>query len=284
MKNESDKDRIIIGGSIFWVFIILVSLMGLSYLGIWAYQNDSVKGATISFIFFAMIITGIVLSKFEIFNIGTWSENCLSFTLGFGIWMAFGLFMGTQSVLSVSQNQYFSAISSELPQLLDFLTTIFVIPISEELFWMIAIPFSLFTIFNLLGKKYPIFSNNILQIFLISIVSGVTFAAFHVGKLIINFLLAAYIFRTIMIVLVYGDQKYDIIKKINLVVAFSLGAHIGNNLINYGFVKGNLILFDNFAAVGWMIYLLFLVIFISGFNKLLEIIFAKKLQPQKSEL
>lgn len=265
-----EKFNFNIGGSAFWVLIILISILGLSFLGIWSYQNNSVKGAIISFIFFAMIVTGIVLSKFEIFNLGTWGENSLSFTIGFLIWLFIGIFFGTQSILSVSENALFAAIAGELPQLTEFLMNAFVIPISEELFWMVAIPFSIITIMNITAKNKTLsfFENSWFQIFVIVLVSGITFAAFHVGKLFVAFLIAAFLFRASMVVLVYGDMKLDILKPIRLIVSFALGAHIGNNLINYGLRKSWILLTTNFWAIGWIVFALFFIIFLSAINQI----------------
>jgi len=265
-----EDERFNIGGSAFWIFIILISLMGLSFLGIWSYQNNSIKGAIISFIFFAMIISGIVLSKFEVFNLGSWGENSLSFMIGFLIWIGVGSIFGTQSILSVSENSLFSAIAGELPQLLEFLMTTFVIPISEELFWMVAIPFSLISIMNLMAKekRLSIFGSSWLQIFVIVLISGITFAAFHVGRLFIAFLIAAFLFRAAMVVLVYGDMKLDIFKPVRLVVAFALGAHIANNLNNYGLANGWILLTSNFWQIGWLIFAIFIIIFLSAINQI----------------
>lgn len=269
-KKNDDKIDFNIGASSFWILIILVALMSLSFLGIWSYQNNSIKGAIISFIFFAMIVSGILLSKFEIFNIGTFGENSLSFHIGFFFWVTIGSVFGTQSILSVSQNSLFSAIAGELPQLLQFLMTSFIIPISEELFWMAAIPFSIIAIMNIMGTKVDFFKNPWFQIFIIVLISGTTFAAFHVGKAFIAFLIAAFIFRAIMVVIVYGEMKVDLFKPLKLVISFSLGAHIGNNLVNYGLGKSWLLLTSNFLTVGWIVFLIFGIITISAINQIFE--------------
>ncbi len=249
-----------LGGSAFWILVILVSLVGLSYLGVWSYHNNSVKGLAISVIFFGMILTGIIFSKFEIFNSGSWEQNCTSFMIAFVIWVFLG--GSDKSILSLTQNNLFASISSDLPRFLDFTLTAFVIPVSEELLWLIGIPFAIMAIMDLMGIQWKFMKNIWLQIGVISIVSGITFALFHVGKLFIAFLVAAFIFRTVQIVLTYGDIKANIFPWIALVSSFGLGAHIGNNWGDYGFSEGMNVLTTS-GATGWLILLLFAAIFVT---------------------
>ena len=235
--GEFNKEDINIGGSIFWILLILISLGGLAYLLIWSFFNDSVKGVVVATIFITLITSGILLSRLKVFDFHSWGDNALSFTLGFAVWAGIGSFFGQQSVLSVSQNYLLATIASDLPQLVEVVMNVFIVPIAEEIFWMIGIPFALITIMNQIGKKWEFFSNQWLQMFIIIVVASSTFAAFHVGKAFILFIIAAIIFRTIMIVMVYGDQNFDILKSINLVTGFAVGAHIANNMINYGVQK-----------------------------------------------
>lgn len=237
------KDDIDIGGSVFWIVLILIALGGLSYLLIWSFHNDSVKGVAVSVIFVTLILSGVVLSRFKIFDLASWGDNSISFFLGFFIWAGIGGIFGSQSVLSVGQNQLFATIASELPQLIEVVMNVFIIPISEEIFWMVGIPFALIGIMNIVGKKYPVWKNPFLQIGIVVAIGATTFAIFHIGNIsFIAFIIAAMIFRTIMLVLVYGEYEWDILKGVNLVVGFSVGAHIANNLFDTGFSKTWLIL------------------------------------------
>lgn len=266
MEKEIEK----LGGSAFWIIVILVSLIGLSYLGIWAFHANSVKGVAISTIFFGMIIAGIILSKFEIFNSGTWSENCFSFVLGFTLWSSL-LGGSSKSILAVTQNSLFASIASELPQFLEFVINTFVIPIAEESFWMIGIPYSVSAIMNLIGKQYPVFKNIWFQLTVITIVSGTTFALFHVGKMLLGFLIAAFFFRAAMVFTVIGEQKLDLVKGITLVPAFALGAHIGNNWADFGVLKGVQLLIQN-IEVGWVVFAILAIIFLSAINQIVLIV------------
>jgi hypothetical protein len=269
--TQSSTKDFELGGSIFWILIVLVALGGLSYLGIWSFHNDSVAGGIIASIFFAMIVAGILMSKFEIFSMGTWGENSLSFAIGFAMWATIGAVAGSQSVLSVAENHLFSTIASQLPVLVEVLMNNFVIPIAEEMFWMIAIPWSLISIMNTIGKSKEIFSSPYLQIPVVVIVSGLSFALFHVGKAATYFLIAAFIFRGIVIILVYGDQQLDILKKLNLVVAFSLGAHIANNVSSAGIRETFIILNSNFWSIGWIVYAILLAIIAGSIDQVIKL-------------
>lgn len=263
-------------GTAFWVIIILSSISGLIYLGIWSYHNNSVKGLAVSLIFALMIVLGIVMmvvkgfildKRFTFFDDGTWSTNCFSFTLGFFLWLGAGKLFGTQSIIAPSDNNLLAAISSELPQVQEMLTKVFVIPFSEELFWMVFIPFSIIIILYSLGAKFKILRNPILNIVVIMLVGGITFALFHVGKLVVTFLIAAFIFRVLQIGLVFGEHFFDIIKGVSIVMAFALGSHVGSNLVNFGISKTILLLNEFLLQGTWMIYAFFLIIFLSALNQ-----------------
>ena len=195
------------------------------------------------------------------------------FVIGFLIWL--GLGSQQNSVLSITKSTLFASISSELPRFMDFLMNTFVIPISEELFWIIGIPYATITIMNLIGKKFEPLRNIWVQIIIVAIICGVTFALFHVGKLFIGFLIAAFIFRAVTIVSVYGDIEADIIPGVTLVPAFALGAHIGNNWGDFGFIEGVGLLWSN-PPLGWMVMALMIVFLLSAINFIAEKFFGKR--------
>jgi hypothetical protein len=157
-----------------------------------------------------------------------------------------------------------------LPQVLEFTFNSFIIPIAEEVFWMIGIPFAIVTIMNLAGNRYAVLRNKFLQLFVIMVVTGVTFALFHVGKMFLAFLIAAFAFRAIMVFAIIGEDAFVLprwLDSIKLVPAFALGAHIGNNWADYGFMKGVSLLSNN-GELGLFIGLFFLLVIISSFAQL----------------
>ena len=171
--------------------------------------------------------------------------------------------------MDFSQNYLFAAISSELPQLLEVIFNVFIIPISEEIFWMIGIPFSLISIMNVIGKKMEFWKNPYVQMVVVIIISSVTFAIFHIGKAFIGFIIAAMIFRTIMIVMVYGEYKFNILKGVNLVAGFAVGAHIANNLIDTGIKKTWLVLSTSIPVL-MIVIVLFGFMFFSAIERILK--------------
>lgn len=259
-KNSTSK--INIGGSAFWLVIFLASFVGLSYLAIWSFHNNSIKGIAVSFIFSFMIIAGILLSKLEIFNSGTWGQNCISFMIGLILWLFIGG-SSSKSILAIGQNSLFASISSELPVFLEFVLNTFVIPIAEELFWIVAIPYTVITIMNIAGTKISFLKNIWIQIFVVTVITGLTFAIFHVGKMFLLFLIAAFLFRAIMIIAVYGDMQADIIPGLTLLPAFAVGAHIGNNWADAGFAQGVAFLAGNYE-IGWIIIAFLLIVAFSA--------------------
>lgn len=275
--TEFTKDDINIGGSIFWISLILISLMGLSYLMIWSFHNNSVKGAVISTIFLTMILAGVILSRMKVFDMASWGDNALSFVFGFGIWAFLGsLFQGSASTISVEipKNYLFATIASELPVFTEMIVNNFIVPIAEELFWMIGIPFAILSIMKAIGKKYEFFNNDIFQMITIIIIASSTFAIFHIGKSFTAFIISAIIFRTILIVMVYGDYKFNIIKGVNLVAGFSVGAHIANNILDTGFQKTWLILQQS-IPVTIIIVVFFGLILYSALERIARLIMGK---------
>ena len=120
---------------------------------------------------------------------------------------------------------------------------------------------------NIIGKKYAFFKNPVFQIVVIIILTGVTFAFFHVGKLFLSFLVAAFIFRAIQVFFIIGDAKLNFLPFITLLPAFAVGSHIGNNMGAFGIAETVQLLNTNFVSVGWIVYALLIVLFISAFNQ-----------------
>lgn len=268
MSNNEPKS---IGGSVFWILIVLASIMSLSVLGFWGYQNQNIRVITISVMYAIMILFSIVfsiafsLTKKDTFHLGTWRGNAISFSLGFIIWLLAGTFFGKQSFISLSTNHLLKDVVGVLPQFIEYIVQVILVPIAEELFWMFGIAFALFTILNIMGKRNKIFKNPLLQLVIIAVFGGVTFALFHIGNLALtSFLIGAFIFRAVMIVFVYGEQKYDWIKGITLLPSFAIGSHIANNLIQTGMSQFFVVVNSNFFPLGLAIYLFFVTIFLSA--------------------
>lgn len=281
MSLQNLKDNIVSnpGGSVFWFTLILLSFGGLLALELWSYFNTSLIGIILTIIFLSFVVLGMILSEGKIFNSGGWSRNSLSFVLGFILYASFVAVSktGNYSVLSVSQNTLFSTISGDLPIGLEFLLNSFIIPICEEVFFLFGVSYIIIKICVLISQSTEssqssfgrsmskIIGNGWLQIALACIISGLTFAYFHMGRDEAVFIMAAIFFRTIATVAIFGDIRYDIIPYLSIGYGFSIGMHIGNNWANFGLAKGLGVIWDNVAAVWGGIVIVMLIAILLGF-------------------
>ena len=271
-----EKNEISIGGSAFWILLSLIAVSTLVFLLIWSFHNNSVKGVVVGLIFISMIFASILFSRLKVFDMAGWGDNTLSMTAGFGIFALTGTIFGNQSVISVPQNFLFSTLASELPQMIEFTMNVFLIPIAEEMFWIVGLPFALFSVLRIFGKSINFFNNKVFQIFVVSTISSLSFAFFHVGKLFIAFIVSAIIFRTLMIVLVYAEHEFNILKGVNLVAGFAVGAHIANNMNSVGFTQSWLIIQSNFFPAGMIIIMIAIIFFGSGIERLISLLLRRK--------
>ena len=264
-----------LGGSIFWMLMILISLVSLVYFALWSYHNESIKGAVISVVYFMMIVSGVLLSKFEIFNFGSWSSDSLSFVIAFIPYFFVGMKAATNStlaILSLERSYLFSTIVSELPTHIEYVLDMFLIPIAEDVFWVVGLPFVLFTVFEQFGKMWKPFDNKVIHFILVLLICGVSFAGFHIGRSVFSYLVAAFIFRTFTIGIVYADIMFDVFKNFRLVAAASLGAHIGNNIgsviARNGFSNVMGSINQNLFPMNIVIFIFFGLLLLSAFNQI----------------
>jgi hypothetical protein len=275
MANKS-SDGIGIGNSLFWLLFIAINFFSFVYIGLWAFNSENSKVAIMSFIFFMMSIIGIVLSKFEIFDKGTWTENAFMFTVGF---IPYVLIAGaTKSVLSVTQNTLFASVVNVMPQKIQFVAENFLIPISEELLWMVGMPYIIITILKLASKNktFKFLGDKTVQLAIVVLICGVTFAEFHVGRSSVAFWISAFLFRSVTIGLVYADILLNIFPKAKLVRALGLGGHMGNNIGNYlkttGFGQFNAVVLSFPFYIYMLLYGIFIAIFLTFFNRIGDIL------------
>lgn len=273
MAEQTLIDKI--GSSTFWAIMVSIGLASLVLLGVWSYHNDSILGLALVIIFGLMTITGIIFSGFEVFSESSWGDSVTSFLAGFSIYMLItsSFRNGAYSLLSITPNNLLSSVIGEMPRYLSFIMNAILIPISEEIFWMFGVNFLSFSILRNIAKKQKWLDNFWLQLTITSLISGISFATFHVGKSSPVFILAAILFRATMAYLVFGDQKFDIIPYFTITTAFALGAHQGNNWGNFGWMSGWEIVNSNFWSWGWIIYLLGLSFIIGTINNISQKIF-----------
>lgn len=257
-----------------------LALMSFFYLGVWGLINENLRAVTLSGIFTSFIIGSVVFSKMEIFKLNeSWRQACLWFTIGFFLYMSITFVTSGReiySLFSMPGSGLFATLSDSLPVFWEFFINSITIPVAEEALWLIALPITIYTVMNEIGKTYSFFKNAIFQILVACIIGSITFAIFHVGKFFITFIIAAMLFRTTFIFLVWADIKDDLIPAVTIVPALALGAHMGNNWGQVGFIQGLnvLITADGYLKLfGIFIALFFALIFATALDTILLKVF-----------
>lgn len=227
-------------GGVIWVIFTLLSITGLVYLSIWSYHENNIKGIAIVVIYGFMISISLILTGLEPFKQkGTLTASCFAFAIGFWLYGLIGYMVNTLkagafSFLSMGDSNLYATISSELPHFWEVALNVILIPVSEELFWLFGLPITLMYLLDELGEKYDILANPYVQIGIISIIAAITFALFHTAKVFFAFVIGASIYRIVMTVIYWGDEKADIFPGLVVLSTLVLGAHIGHNMFNHG--------------------------------------------------
>lgn len=206
-------------------------------------------------------------------NIGVLSA--VAFLIGAGVW----------TLLSASKNfavssfaiysPQFSVFSSAASVFTDPFWASFIVnvaaPFAEETFFLIGIPVAIFFFFSQIGKETGagFLANKWLGIFVSIIVSSLIFAFFHSQATTeFDFVIAAMIFRGILIFFVWGDFMYDIVPKLQVGIMLAVGAHIANNVM----FNGGWAVFTNAMLSGlWQGGIVVLLFFAYNFLMLIKI-------------
>lgn len=230
-----------IDASPFWLLFSLLNLSGLIYLALWGRANMSFQAIIVFVIFAIMFLVSIVASFFDLFFVkNSFSQACMWWFTGGIIWYALGSLSslgGSKNILSTvspGQADLLATISGDLPLFWSWFINNVVAPVNEEAFWGIGLPVGLMIIMDGIGEEYPIFRHPFLQFIIIITVSALSFAIFHVNNIVLLFLISAIFFRTLVMVIYWGDRSYNLIPDVAVFPAFMLGAHMGNNIAKSG--------------------------------------------------
>lgn len=267
MATYTSSDSILdtVSVSIFWYIMSFIFGAGLIYILLWSIQpaNNNLSAAIISIIFLFMFIISIILSKLEILRNGTLAGNSLALWLGALGWSAIRYLSiafteGSQKLFSLTADTaFFSTAIQSLPLVLQFIFNVIVGPIAEEMLWIVAIPYVVISISNYIAKKsqYKFFENKVVQLIIMILVGAPTFALFHIGNVAITgFVIFVAIFRAVLLTSVYlpsGRRTWYF----TILPAFAIGAHIANNLIEFGVVNGLQLLNSSFMYTGLLGYI-----------------------------
>lgn len=252
-------------GSVFWIVMISLAMIGLIYLGIWAYIESNLKAGMTALIYSIMILFSVVITRFSIFSEpGSWGKNCFWVSAGILLYI-FLLNIGDfASSFAMTDTYLLSTLYPEMPMMLNTVLKTLIVPIAEEALWILAMPVVLFYILDMIGNKYKLFKNKLLQLLIIVAITSVTFFLFHVGNVRLAFALPAISFRTLTVLFVYGDQKLNVFKMLDVIPAFAIGCHIGNNLVVEGIQKT--IAVYSTSVVGYLVMGFFVLIILSAIN------------------
>ncbi|MBU0924116.1 hypothetical protein KKG81_04465 [bacterium] len=271
-------------GSVFWIIFILMAFVGLAYLSIWGFHNDSLKAIALGTIYMAILIFSIVATKLEVFTLEIdFLKSCSSFTVGFLLWFFIGatikILGGEQtnflysafSAVKLPTSNLLAAVSGELPIFWEYYINDVTVPVIEELFWLLAIPILLIMAMEALSDydKLGWMGNKIFQFIIVVLVSSSTFAIFHVGSIqLLAFVIGAMIFRTTMLLMYWGDKYWDIIPFAVLLASFAVGAHTGNNISDSGLMNFILVMKQNFY--GWFVMAILGLVGVLGITNLID--------------
>lgn len=267
MASYKSSDSILdsVSVSVFWYIMTFIFGAGLIYILLWSIQpeNNNLASAIISIIFLFMFIISLILSKFEILRNGTLAGNSLALWLGVVFWATLRFVLSTVSTSNqkffslTADTAFFSTSIQSLPLVLQFIFNVIVAPIAEELLWIVAIPYVVISVSNYLAKnpKYKILSNKIVQLLIMIAIGAPTFALFHIGNVALTgFLIFVGVFRAILLTSVYlpsGQRTWAF----SILPAFAIGAHITNNLIEFGVTNGFQLLNSSFFYTGLLGYI-----------------------------
>lgn len=269
----------------FWMGVMaFISVMVLFKLLLISLQTENFRMFVISSIFlfflFMVFITAIIfVSAFK-----TSSSNPVSFwnfswrlpSLMFITFFVIQIVITTVSrgraglsFLTIPRNSLLATFSGNLSILVDFFMNVFMAPFVEELVWIFFIVVVVMYLLSLIGRvpSFSFLSVRLVQIIVATIVSAGTFAGFHVYQQDnISFIVSAIIFRSVTILLFWGDELFNVFKFANVMMAATIGLHVGNNWGTYGFVNGLNILMS--GLWGWLLIGLFVFMIFSAVNML----------------
>ena len=239
--------------NIFNVILLLVSFVGLVYMGLQAFAQSNIGMGFASFIFAIMNLAVLVLNPKEV--LGTKIPIGLSSLSFFIAFTGMYLFKSATNFAIIEQQNLLSTLSSQIPASWNLILSVFMAPTIEE-FFFIGMAGVVIILMELLGVDYPLLKNKILQMIVIIVLGGWAFAIFHTGKTAIAFVVVAFTFRAVAYIFLFGDRFFDIIPILTIGLPFVIGIHMANNyhVLTTSFFGGLRIL----AESGFGIILIFM--------------------------
>ena len=257
----------------FYVVLFVFAIIGLGYMMLLGVPQNNIGLIAVSLIFGFLFLSGLLVVQHDLRQTKeTFTASAQSFTLGFTAWFTLSSLKYISpifAVFSFPAQATLSTIAEEIPPFWQFINTVIMAPIVEEIFWGLALPIIMFSSMDELGKKeFKFLSNRILQFFIVIVVGTFTFAAFHTSATQLGFFIAAMLFRTIQIIVFFGDKKYNLIPQYAILFSFLVGTHMANNFAEFGVRYSYNILISN--IFGWIVLITFVSIFAIGIRGFLN--------------
>lgn len=281
MKKKEEN----IGALAFWFIIIAMALIPLLWLQVWGYQNINMRAFVVGSLFVSFIVLTFAFDFSKHFYPAgsTFTENCLSFAIGIVFGTLFGA-LSAQSIFTlftVSQQYLLSEITAQLPLFWSTFANTVGAPVAEELLFLVSIPAILFVIVGFVSTRFKLLSNPLLQVAIVAGVVGPLFAFFHVGNVaLMGFIISAIFFRILMIGMVHGDMKSDIVPLIALIPSFAIGYHMANNVMAAG-GWSQFVYIMQLEAFGWIALLVIFLFMIGGILGAVNLLGKKKKKGKK---
>jgi hypothetical protein len=224
-------------------------------------------------VMFFAFIGAVFLREFKVRNV-TFGLQCFAYWLGaviatilLNVTNAFDA-TSKLSFLSMGPMHIMQSIRGSLSVFEDMWITTQAIPPAEELFFLIVIPMTIMLGLDTLSrqsKSLSILGSPMVQILLAIPPTALMFAYIHVGMAAsMAFFMSAVVFRSIAVLVVYGDLKMNLIPVAMIVPAFMVGLHrywninsvTNGNLSNYVSVMMS----DPFGYLSLGVQLLYLLV------------------------
>jgi len=233
------------GAVVWWMIVLGLTLISLMYLMVWGYQNSNMKAVIVALIFVLFIVIPITFEMFKFLVPGrsSFGGTALSYVIGLVVSSFIGVMSVTRptesvfSLFTVQKQYLLSEISAQLPLFWSKFTDIWGASTGEELIFLITLPVILFGMLTFIANssRLTFLKNAWVQIIIVMLIDAPLFYYFHVGNVgIITFMIAAIIFRCVILGIVWGDMKEDLVPYLLIGPAFAIGLHQGNNIMTTG--------------------------------------------------
>lgn len=249
--------------------IILLYLLLSSYQLFIAGNTTDAFFALVASITFIIFIVVEVLAKYVYYSrdyypikklVNVYSgDNKLA---GFTWLVTFIVFLfltgGVFNILGFQSQSVFSQAASQItdPVISWSITNIFA-PVAEEAFFLIGIPLVFFGALAALAKDIKFLNNVWIQIGLVALIVSPIFALFHIqNQALTYFIIAAILFRAVMIIGVWGDKFRNLIPFYQASLVAAIAAHMANNINSSGGLSVAWKVLSS-SILGWVILIVF---------------------------